>query len=308
MENIDKDHSVKDGIELKIWASALNHRDVWITKGKYPGVKSGVVLGSDGVGMYNGSLVMINPGMEWGESEAAQSRGFNILGMPFNGTFGEYCVVPSDHIHAVPAHLSIHEAAALPLAGVTAYRALMVKGETTGESRVFINGLGGGVAVMVSQMALAMGCKVYGTTGSEWKMEKAEKTGVEKAYNYKDNSWPADFISDFGGADVIIDSAGGPAFANLLKIANPGAKIITYGGTNGKITELSPQIIFWKQISIMGTTMGSNLDFKNMVKFLAKFEVHPIIDEVIPLRDAVAGFEKMEKGRQFGKIVFSHDD
>lgn len=307
IKNIDLAQSHEGGKRLKILASALNHRDLWITKGKYPQINKGVVLGSDGVGDRNGELVLINPGLNWGDSEAAQSGEFTILGMPLNGTFGNVCMVPESHIHSVPEHLSLYEAAALPLTGVTAYRSLIVRGEATSGSKVFINGLGGGVALAACQMALSMGCQVYGTSGSDWKMTRAKSLGVQEVYDYNDDNWVKKFTSDFGGADVIIDGAGGPSFANLLKITNPGAKIISYGGTYGKIDGLSPQIIFWKQISIMGSTMGSEIDFKNMLDFVAIHKMRPVIDEVIPLSAAIKGFDKMEKGQQFGKIVFNHD-
>jgi len=303
-----RDFVVSDqgGTTVSIQASALNHRDVWIQKGLYPGVKPGIILGSDGAGILNGKDVIINPGFSWGDNERCQSGVFQILGVPGHGTFADSCNVSKEYIYPKPDHLTVFQAAALPLAGVTAYRSLFSRGQTTSGDTVLINGLGGGVALLATQMALAIGCNVIGTTGSEWKEEKALQLGVSKIYNYRDVDWAKKCLKEVGGADVIIDSAGGKGFNNLLKVARPGGRIVTYGGTTGKITEISPQIIFWKQLSVLGSTMGSNQDFNDMLDFISNYKIEPIIDEIIPLSEIIRGFRKMEEGTQFGKLVFDH--
>ncbi|MEM9547894.1 MAG: zinc-binding dehydrogenase [Bacteroidota bacterium] len=288
---------------VKLSASALNHRDVWITKGMYPGIKTPIILGSDGAGTVEGKDVIINPGINWGENQAVQSDQFEVLGLPRNGTFAEEICIENKYIFPKPEHLSIHEAAALPLAGLTAYRVLFERCQVQPSDKVLITGAGGGVALMAIQFALALGCEVHVTSGSNKKIEKAIDLGAKKGYNYKEEEW---YKRADGPFDVIIDSAGGDSFQYLVRLCAPGARIGFYGATLGKYTNLNPQILFWRQVSILGSTMGSDLDFKAMLEFVAHHKIRPIIDEVFPLEDGAKAFAKMEAGMQFGKIVLKH--
>lgn len=295
---IEKDHLVS----VKILAGALNHRDVWITKGMYPGIKPNIILGSDGVGIYDDREVIINPNHDWGDNPNVQSNQYHILGLPTNGTFAEEVLVGKDKIHPKPRHLSAEEAAALPLGGLTAYRALFTKCKLRKGERVLISGVGGGVALFAFQFAIAAGAEVWVTSGTEWKIEKAIKMGAAGGVNYKNSDWKA-FGKKTGGFDVIIDSAGGDGFANLIKVANPGARICFYGGTRGKISALNPQIIFWKQLSIFGSTMGTDEEFRDMVDFVDEHGIVPVIDSVYELKDGNEAIKRMGNGLQFGKIV-----
>lgn len=288
-------------IELK--ASALNHRDVWITKGMYPGIKTPIILGSDGVGKLNEKDVIINPGLYWGSNEAVQSDSFQVLGLPQDGTFAQYLSIDDGNIYEKPKHLSIEEAAALPLAGVTAYRVLFSRCKLKQSDRVLVTGAGGGVALMAIQFALAHGCEVHVTSGHEHKIEKAEQLGVSKGYNYKDDEW---YKKVDGHFDVIIDSAGGASFQYLIKLCKPGARIGFYGASLGKYTNLNPQLMFWRQISLLGSTMGSDLDFKSMLDFVEKHKIKPVVDRVFSLEDGAEAFAHMDAGKQFGKIVLQH--
>jgi zinc-binding alcohol dehydrogenase/oxidoreductase len=284
-------------------ASALNHRDVWITKGMYPGIKEGAILGSDGVGELDGRSVIINPGLKWGENEAVQAADFEMLGMPMDGTFAEYVSIPNEYIYDKPAHLSIEEASALPLAGVTAYRVLMSRCQAIPADKVLVTGTGGGVALFTVQFAVALGCDVYVTSGSDEKIAKAVALGAKGGYNYKKEDWYKHVVTDF---DVIIDSAGGASFQHLIKICKPGARIGFYGASLGKYQNLNPQLLFWRQISILGSTMGSDQDFRAMLAFVAEYKIRPIVDSVFSLEEGSKAFERMEAGRQFGKIVLKH--
>ena len=291
---------------VKISASALNHRDVWITKGQYPGVKIGAVMGSDACGIWEGKEYIINPGLDWGSNEAYQSLDFRVLGVPDDGTFADYIRIDKKYLHAKPSFLTVVEAAALPLAGVTAYRALVNKTKPQVGEKVLISGIGGGVALFAMQFALALGCDVYVTSGSEEKIVKAISLGAKAGYLYREHDWTKKILADTGGVDVVIDSAGGPDFNNLVKVCNPGARIAFYGGSLGKIEGLNPQLVFWRQISIFGSTMGSELDFASMLAFVNEYKIHPIIDAVFSFDNVPLGFEKMGAGKQFGKIVFKH--
>ena len=288
---------------VKLLASALNHRDVWITKGMYPGIKEGAILGSDGVGEIEDKSVIINPSIGWGNNEAFQSDKFEVLGMPRNGTFAEYISIPNENIYDKPTHLSIEEAAALPLAGLTAYRVLMSRCQAKSTDKVLVTGTGGGVALFAVQFAVALGCDVYVTSGSEEKISKAVSMGAKGGYNYRNETWYKEIETDF---DVIIDSAGGPAFQHLIKICKPGSRIGFYGASLGKYQNLNPQLLFWRQISILGSTMGSDQDFRNMLAFVNDHKIKPIVDQVFSLEEGRLAFERMEAGAQFGKIVLKH--
>ncbi len=299
MPEINPDHVL---VQLK--AAALNHRDVFISQGLYPGIQCPVVLGADGAGWAGERAVIIQPGMGWGENPLAQSREYRILGSPDNGTFAEWISVPSSQAFDKPAHLSFEEAAALPLAGLTAYRVLFTRCQVKAGERILITGIGGGVALFCCQFALAIGMEVWVTSGSDEKIEKAKALGAKGGANYNDEGWEAALEASAGGGfDVIIDSAGGEKFPALVKLSNPGGRIGIYGGTKGTIPKLSPQQIFWKQISIHGSTMGTESDFSAMLAFASKHQIVPVVDSIFDLEDGVSALRRMEEGKQFGKIV-----
>ncbi len=288
---------------VQLTHSALNHRDIWIVKGMYANLTEGAIMGSDGVGSYNGKRVVLYPGVDWGENEVVFDRSFRVLGMPDHGTFTPSISIRPEYVFEAPNHLTDEEAAALPLAGLTAYRALFVRGQLKPGMDVLITGIGGGVALMGLQFALAIGCNVYVTSGNNNKILRAVDLGAKRGYNYKDEHWAKQMKSDGASFDVILDSAGGSNFNEYLKLANPGAKIVMYGGTAGKMQNISPQILFWKHLSILGSTMGSPVDFSNMISFVEKYEVKPIVDSVHNMSDYKDAFDRIKSGEQFGKVV-----
>lgn len=297
----------EDEVELELKATSLNHRDVWITKGLYAGIVFPTILGSDGAGVLNGRRVIINPSLNWREQSAAQPEGFQVLGMPRHGTFAQKIRVPAENVFDIPDHLDFQEAASLPLAGLTAYRAVFTKGEMTAKDKVLINGVGGGVASMAFQIAVAIGCEVWVTSGQDWKIERAKALGAAGGANYKSTNWHKLLKQKSEGFDLIVDSAAGKNFQSLVYLANPGARIVQYGGTLGKMDGLSPQMIFWKQLSIKGSTMGSKKDFEGLLQFVKKYKFHPIIDQVFEFSQLNAAMEKMEQSAQFGKLVVNID-
>ncbi len=301
--DFDIEEHYKSKEKIKITASALNHRDLWIVKGQYAGIKYPIILGSDGMGIYKGRRVIINPGQHWGQDEKVQSKNFRILGLPDHGTMADYVYTDEQFIYDVPSHLSDIEAAALPLGGLTAYRAMFVRGKAQKGEKILISGIGGGVALFALQFAKAAGMEIYVTSSSNEKIEKAKSLGAKGGVNYKSEDWAKQLIDISGGIDLILDSAAGEGFKNYFKIINPGGRIVIYGGTRGKIKDLIPQIIFWKQLSILGSTMGSDKDFREMLKFVEEHKIHPVIDSVYKIEDQKEAFQKMESGEQFGKIV-----
>ena len=301
-------------VQIKIKASALNHRDEWARKGLYPNLKDGVTLGSDGAGevfalgkgvesSWLGKEVIINPAFHWGDNQKVQGANFEILGMPRNGTFAEFINCPLDRLHEKPDHMTWEEAAALPLAGLTAYRALFYQGEARSSDSILITGFGGGVAQFAAQFALALGGKTAITSSQKVKSLKAESLGIQHTYNYLETDWIKKALSETGGFDLIIDGAAGNSFSDLLKVTKPGGRIVFYGATTGNPKEIDARRIFWNQIQVKGTTMGSDKDFLDMMNFVTENQIRPIIDEVFSLENAVDAFEKMKAGKQMGKLV-----
>jgi len=293
----------KGAAVVRLFAAAINHRDVFITKGLYANIKPPVILGSDGAGEYRGRRVLIYPALEWGQLPAHQGNNFRVLGMPDNGTFAEQIRIPHGNIFEMPGHLDWEQAAALPLAGLTAWRTLFSRCGLKKGEKVLITGIGGGVALSALQFAIAAGAEVTVTSGSPEKLEKARLLGATNTANYREEAWDKRLKQETGGFDVIIDSAAGDGFPALIGLANPGARIGIYGGTLGKVNNLSMQPVFWKQISLLGSTMGSPQEFGKMLHFVTQHAIVPVVDSVFALADGNAALEKMEKGEQFGKIV-----
>lgn len=293
----------EERVQILLNAAALNHRDLFITQGLYAGIKMPCILGSDGVGTAGNRKVVLYPALDWGLEEKYQGKHFRVLGMPDHGTFAEVIHLPAANLFDMPDHLSYEEAAALPLAGLTAWRTLFSRCQLASNERVLITGIGGGVALMAMQLALAAGAEVFVSSGSTEKIQKAISLGASGGVNYREENWDKRLKAEAGGFDVIIDSAGGDSFALLPSLCNPGGRIGFYGGTLGKVNGLSLQPLFWKQISLLGSTMGSPKEFASMLAFIQKHRIRPVIDSVFSLKDGAKAFERMESGMQFGKIV-----
>ncbi len=299
---------------VAVRAAALNRRDVWIKAGQYAGLRWPCTPGSDGAGVvvavgegadarWVGREVIINPSFDWGTSEGAQGANFSILGLPREGTLAEKIVVPVAQLAEKPAHLSWEEAAALPLAGVTAYRGVFSRAGLLACDRVLITGIGGGVAVFALQFAVAVGAEVWVTSSSEEKIARAVTLGARGGFNYTTTSWAAAAVKTAGNFDVIVDSAGGDGFGDLVEIAAPGGRIVFNGATRGNAPSLALRKIFWRQLSLLGTTMGSPADWGALLAFVAQHRVRPVVSATFSLTRAAEAFALMERGEQFGKIV-----
>jgi len=316
IQTIQKPKPAKDHVVVKIKSAALNHHELWMLKEQAESMPGGVVLGSDGSGVIEaaeaeddqyliGKEVVINPGVGWGKNPAVQAHAFSILGYPAHGTFSDYLSISKKQVFEKPPHLTLEEASAFPLAGLTAYRALFTKAKLRRGEKVLITGIGGGVALSALQFALAFEARVYVTSGSDEKLQRAKQFGAAAAFNYKDPEWVNKISKEAGGFDVIIDSAGGSQFHQLLELAYPGARIVIYGRTAGVISNISPKTLFWKQLSIFGSTMGTTDEFLSMLDFVEKHKLKPIIDSNYSLENINEAFKRMDQGDQFGKITLS---
>lgn len=299
---------------VRLRAAALNHRDLWIQKGQYAGLKFPLVPGSDGAGTVEkvgagadgswvGRQVIVNPSLDWGPSPEAQGKDFRILGLPDAGTFAEFVRLPAANLAPMPAHLSFEEAAALPLAGVTAYRALFPRGQVREGEKVLLTGIGGGVALFLLRFALAAGARVYVTSGSPEKLRRAIELGAAGGVEYTRPDWAESLQSQAGLFDCVIDSAGGPGFPKLCDLTRPGGRLVFFGATAGNPPELPLRKVFWRQLNLLGTTMGSPDDFAAMTRFVAEKAIRPVIDGVYAFEQADEALRRMEAGGQFGKLV-----
>ncbi|MBE9519681.1 MAG: zinc-binding dehydrogenase, partial [Proteobacteria bacterium] len=264
--------------------------------------------GSDVSGFNIGDEVILNPSLYWGPNEKVHGPDYQILGFPTQGTFAEYISISSEYVYAKPKHLSLEEAAALPLAGLTAYRALFTRGGCVRDSKVLITGIGGGAALFALHFAVASGAQAYVTSSSHEKIRKAVDLGANGGVIYRNTDWDQELRTLCDGFDVIVDSAAGKGFSKLLDLAQPGASIAMFGRTAGNMENLSPSSIFWKQLSIHGTTMGTAEEFEAMLSLVSSKKIFPVIDSVYPARDIGLAFEKMEKAEQFGKIVINMEE
>jgi NADPH:quinone reductase-like Zn-dependent oxidoreductase len=304
-------------VVVKVHAAALNRRDVFVTRGMYPGAKQDalpVTLGSDGSGEVvargdgaggpnEGTEVVINPALHWGDNPAVPGKEYRILGLPDEGTFAQFVKVPGDHVFPKPSHLSHEEAAAIPLGALTAYRALVTRGQVQQGETVVVPGIGSGVATFVVQMAAALGARVFVTSGSDEKIEKAKEIGAEGGVNYNNENWSKELKGMAGGVDLSVDHVGGEAFDALVSLAAPGGRIVTFGATAGpKVTVVMPRI-FLKHLTVLGTAMGTPEEFGAMLDLYADNALRPLINETFPLEEATAAMGYMERGAGIGKII-----
>jgi NADPH:quinone reductase-like Zn-dependent oxidoreductase len=304
-------------VVVRLKSAALNHRDVWIRKGLYAGIKLPIILGSDGAGTVAaigvgvdpslmGKDVVINPGFDWGEDERVQSPYFRILGLPDDGTYAELVKAPATNVHRKPESWSWEEAAALPLAALTAYRAVVTRAQVREGEHVLVTGIGGGVSIAALQIAKASGARVVVTSGSDAKLERAKTLGAIGGVNYKLSDWSKTVSAlTAGGPDVVIDSVGGETLAKAIDIVKPGGRIVTYGATTGPVPQLEVRRIFWKQLALMGSTMGTPREFAAMLELYSTSNSRPVVDRAFPLAEAPAAHTRMEQAGQFGKIVLT---
>ena len=299
---------------VRLKAAALNHRDVFIWQKLYPNIKLPAILGSDGAGVVAavgegvdqsliGQEVVIEPGLDWGPSDEIPGKNYRILGMPEDGTYAEMIKVPAENLHPKPAYLTFEEAAALPLAGLTAYRAVATRAKVKAGETALVTGIGGGVAIFAAQIAKQLGARVFVTSGSDDKLARAQELGVEGGANYKNADWGKRITEMTGGGpNVVIDSAGGESLETAVKIIKPAGRIAFYGATTG-LAKIDLYRCFFKQLTLMGSTMGSPREFAAFLKLYSEAKLRPVIDQVFPLADAAAAHRRMNEGGQFGKIV-----
>ncbi|MDQ4106221.1 MAG: zinc-binding dehydrogenase [Actinomycetota bacterium] len=306
-------------IVVRLRAAALNRRDVFATRGQYPGAKQDIlpaIPGSDGSGEVaargdgadgpeEGREVVIHPSLFWGDNPRLPGKDYRILGLPDDGTFAQFVKVPAENVFPKPSHLGHEEAAALPLAALTAYRALVTRGQVQEGETVVVPGVGGGVATFLVQMASALGAKVFVTSGSDEKIEAAKELGAEGGVNYNAENWSKELKSMSGGVDLSVDTIGGEVFNALISLAKPGGRIVVVGATAGPPSKAITVRVALKFLDIFGTAMGTAEEFGAMLDLYAEHGLRPKINETFSLEEAGAAMQHMEEGKGMGKIVLN---
>jgi NADPH2:quinone reductase len=323
VEDVPEPQCGRDEVVVKVRAAGLNHLDIWVRKGR-PGapLKGPHVLGSDAVGTVMeigedvdgpqvGDEVVIDPGVSCGRCEScargqqSECSSFGIMGLNRAGTFAEQVAVPGCNVYPKPSHLSVEEAGVLSLACVTAYRMLITRAQARAGECVLIHGIGGGAALYALQLAKLTGTEAIVTSSSDDKLARAAQLGAAHTINYarEDVAGRVKEITGGRGVDVVIDSVGAATWPIDLTVARKGGRIVLCGVTTGPIAETNLQAIYWNQLSVLGSTMGSAEDFRRMIRTVEASGLRPVIDEVFPLERARDAMAKMEAGRQFGKIA-----
>lgn len=298
-------------VVVKLLTAGINRRDLGIPN-RRGNESEAVVLGSDGAGIIEsigdgvttvavGDEVIINPALRWEEKSDAPPEAFDILGMPDNGTFAEKIVISANQVEKKPEYLTWEEAGVLALAALTGYRALFTKGNLQEGETVFIPGAGSGVATYLITFAKNIGARVIVTSRSEEKREQALAIGADVALDTN-----ADWEKALAGEtiDLVIDSIGRATFNRSLAVLKKGGRFVVFGATTEDHIDLNIREFFYGQYQLLGTTMGSREELREMLAHIEKHKTRPVLDKVFTLDDAEAAFDYLKEGMQFGKVVF----
>jgi zinc-binding alcohol dehydrogenase/oxidoreductase len=306
-EDADDPVAGEGEVLIRLHAASLNHLDVWTRQGM-PSAPKPRILGADGAGVIEevgsgadgfaaGDKVVINPGLE---------DGAHILGEHSDGTHAELIAVPAEYVHPLPAELSFVEAAAFPLVFMTAYRMLVTRASLQGDEWVLVWGVGSGVGSASLVIAKALGARVIATSSSDEKLAKAEEIGADAVVNHETGDVAGAVKEATGGhgADVVVEHVGESTWKTSLQSAATEGRIVVCGATSGPNPPAQLHRIWWKQLAILGSTMGTRADFAGVYDLVARGAIKPVVDRVFPLSEAAAAHEHLESGKQFGKVVF----
>ncbi len=309
-----------DDVRVQVKAAALNHLDLFVREG-WPGLKlplphvggtdlAGIVseVGANVQGVAVGDGVLVNPGLNFEADEDGRlivPPHPDIIGETRWGGLATHCVVPASHVLAKPASWTWEEAAAVPLTSLTAMQMLRKAGARKGHNVLVVGG-GGGVAVMAIQLAKALGCTVYATTGGPEKVQKVQELGADHVIDYKaDQDWWKTVygLSGKQGMDIVVDSVGAATWELSLRTLRNGGRLVTCGATTGPMGKTNIQLVFWKQLSILGSTMGTPQDLQDALALLESGQIRPVIDSIWSLDDTAEAQARMDAGHHFGKII-----
>jgi NADPH:quinone reductase-like Zn-dependent oxidoreductase len=308
---------------IRVGASAMNHLDVWVRRGlpietTMPHIGgsdiAGTVesLGPDVTGVKVGTRVVVDPSVSCGacewclQGEEPLCDTYRILGEHMQGGFAEFVVVPARNLFAIPSSWSFENAAAVPLPFLTAWRALMTRAALQAGESVLITGASGGVSTAAIQIAKYAGANVFAVTSSPY-VERVRALGADVVYDRTSTEWARALQADTKkrGVDVILDSVGAGIWQQNLRSLARGGRMVIYGGTAGPKVEIDVRALFWKQTSILGSTMASRTEFEAAMRHVFAGDFTAVVDSVLPLQDVRIAHERIESGDVFGKIVLA---
>ena len=314
-------------VRVRIRAGALNHLDIFVRNG-IPGIPVALphVMGSDGAGVIEsvgpgvtrvkpGDEVVLNPGVHCGECEFCLKGEhslcvtFSLLGEHVAGTFAGFVVAPAVNAYPRPSALTWEESAAFPLTFLTAWRMLVTKARVKPGESLLIIGIGGGVAVAALQIGKLLGLTVYVTSGSEEKLARARDLGADAGIDAAKSDFAREIrkITGKRGVDVVLDSVGKATWKQSIAAAAKGGRLLTCGATTGPNPETDLGRIFWNQLTVYGSTMGTHGEFAEMLRIFRDGKVRPVVDAVFPLSKAREAVRRLEEKKQFGKVVLRVD-
>ncbi len=313
-------------VRIAVKAAALNHLDLHVRNGR-PGMNLEFphVLGSDAAGVVEkvgaevkgvavGERVLLNPALSCGRcewcrrGEQSECPDFGLVGLSRPGTFAEHVTVPARNVHPIPEHLDFVGAAALTLAHVTAWRMVMTRARLRPGETVLIHGIGGGVALAALQTATNAGGVVFVTSSSDEKLDRARDLGADATHNYATDPDVGKWIvvlTEGRGVDVVVDTVGAATWPIDFEAVRRGGRVVLCGVTTGAEAATPLHRLYWNQVSVLGSTMGSEEDVRLMIRAAEASGLEPVIDRVYPLEDAPAALARMEAGDQLGKIVLA---
>jgi NADPH:quinone reductase-like Zn-dependent oxidoreductase len=288
-----------DDVLVELRAASLNHLDIWVRRG-LPSVPKPRILGADGAGVIAGTdeRVVINPGIEHGNGT------ISVIGEHSDGTYAELIAVPRSQVYPIPTGLTFEEAAAFPLVFETAYRMLVTRAHLQPDEWVLVWGIGSGVATAALAIAKALGANVVVTSSSDAKLRRARELGADGTVNHAAED-VVSVVKDLtgSGAHVVVEHVGEATWTKSLNAARSEGRIAVCGATSGPNPPANLHRIWWKQLSVYGSTMGTKSDFEGAYDLVSSGSARPVVDEVFPLEDAAAAHERMERGEQLGKII-----
>ena len=297
-------------VTVALRASALNWHDVLVRQGRYRSPLPHII-GADGAGIRTdtGQHVVVLPSLNWGGSDEAPSRRWEILGDHTPGTYAELVSVPADCLAAKPAGFSWAEAAALPLVGVTTYRALFVRGRLRAGESMLVVGAGGGIATMAISLAVAAGAAITVTSSSSDIIERAVSAGARGGVLHSEAEWPEHaraMSPNKAGFDLVLDPVG--RWSESVRALRPGGRLVVLGANAAETAPMDIRSFYFGQFDLLGTTMGSSRDFAGLLNMIDRCAVRPpVIDREFPLDRAAEAHQHLEGGRTFGKCVLTHD-
>jgi NADPH:quinone reductase-like Zn-dependent oxidoreductase len=322
MEEMDVPEPGPGEVRVAVRAAAMNHLDLWVRRGLPFEIIMPHIGGSDlagtvdalgpGVeGIPRGTRVVADPSLDYHWYEGAAPGGslpqpdFRLIGEHTQGGFAEYCVVPAANLVEVPDEVSFETAAAASLVSVTAWRGLMVRGGLRAGETVLVTGASGGVSTVAIQMARLAGARVFAVTSGPENVERARSLGAHVVYDREEEDWGKKVWQDTGkaGVDLVLDSVGEAIWPRCLKALAVGGRLVTFGATTGAAGETEIRLVFWRQLSILGSTMGSPEDYRAAMRLVFEGKVTPVIHAVLPLEEARRAHEMLEAGEVFGKVV-----